>query len=163
VDDTGAADPTGEFTQRFWSQADATIRGVEAEVSYNWNGEGLSSRVFADTSRGTLDSLGNLPLQPATRYGVEMAYKTGPWASGVKVLRAQKQDRLASFENYETPSYTQLDANLSYTQRLNGVKLTWFALARNLLNQDIRLSTSVLRESVPLGGRNFIVGVRSAF
>lgn len=163
VNDSGAADPTGEFTQRFWSQADATIRGVEAEVSYNWNGEGLSSRVFADTSRGTLDSLGNLPLQPATRYGVELAYKTGPWASGVKVLRAQKQDRLASFETYETPSYTQLDANLSYTQRLNGVKLTWFALARNLLNQDIRLSTSVLRESVPLGGRNFIVGVRTAF
>ncbi|MFX5522241.1 hypothetical protein ABTD78_23520, partial [Acinetobacter baumannii] len=81
----------------------------------------------------------------------ELGYKTGPWASGVKVLRAQKQDRLASFETYETPSYTQLDANLSYTQRLNGVKLTWFALARNLLNQDIRLSTSVLRETVPLG------------
>jgi iron complex outermembrane receptor protein len=163
VDDTGTADPDGEFTQRFWSQGDATIRGVEAEVTYNWNGEGMSGRVFADTSRGTLDNLGNLPLQPSTRYGIELGYKTGPWASGVKVLRAQKQDRLASFETYETPSYTQLDANLSYTQRLNGVKLTWFALARNLLNQDIRLSTSVLRETVPLGGRNFIVGVRTAF
>lgn len=163
VDDTGTADPDGEFTQRFWSQGDATIRGVEAEVTYNWNGEGMSARVFADTSRGTLDNLGNLPLQPSTRYGIELGYKTGPWASGVKVLRAQKQDRLASFETYETPSYTQLDANLSYTQRLNGVKLTWFALARNLLNQDIRLSTSVLRETVPLGGRNFIVGVRTAF
>ncbi|MCI1006353.1 TonB-dependent receptor [Herbaspirillum sp. C7C8] len=163
VDDTGTADANGEFTQRFWSQGDATIRGVEAEVTYNWNGEGVSGRVFADTSRGTLDNQGNLPLQPATRYGIELGYKTGPWASGVKVLRAQKQDRLASFETYETPSYTQLDANLSYTQRLNGVKLTWFALARNLLNQDIRLSTSVLRETVPLGGRNFIVGVRTAF
>ncbi|KAF1047381.1 MAG: putative TonB-dependent receptor [Herbaspirillum frisingense] len=163
VDDGGNPDPAGEFTQRFWSQGDATIRGAEAEVTYNWNGQGMSGRVFADTSRGTLDDLGNLPLQPATRYGVELGYKTGPWASGVKVLRAQKQDRLASFETYETPSYTQLDANLSYTQKLNGVKLTWFALARNLLNQDIRLSTSVLKESVPLGGRNFIVGVRSSF
>ncbi|NQE51733.1 TonB-dependent receptor [Herbaspirillum rubrisubalbicans] len=163
VDSSGAADPNGEFTQRFWSQGDATIRGVEAEVTYNWNGEGLSGRVFADTSRGTLENLGNLPLQPATRYGIELGYKTGPWASGVKLLRAQKQDRLASFETYETPSYTQLDANLSYTQRINGAKLTWFALARNLLNQDIRLSTSVLRESVPLGGRNFIVGVRTSF
>ncbi|MFJ3059007.1 TonB-dependent receptor [Herbaspirillum sp. NPDC087042] len=163
VDDAGNADPDGEFTQRFWSQGDATIRGAEAELSYNWNGEGMSGRVFADTSRGTLDNLGNLPLQPATRYGIELGYKTGPWASGMKVLRAQKQDRLASFETYETPSYTQVDANLSYTQRLNGVKLTWFALARNLLNQDIRLSSSVLRETVPLGGRNFIVGVRTSF
>jgi iron complex outermembrane receptor protein len=163
VDEAGNADPAGEFTQRFWSQGDATIRGAEAEVTYNWSGEGMSGRVFADTSRGTLDNLGSLPLQPSTRYGFELGYKTGPWASGMKVLRAQKQDRLASFETYVTPSYTQLDANLSYTQKLNGVKLTWFALARNLLNQDIRLSTSVLRETVPLGGRNFIVGVRSSF
>ncbi|MFJ3047441.1 TonB-dependent receptor [Herbaspirillum chlorophenolicum] len=163
VDDAGNADPSGEFTQRFWSQGDATIRGAEAEVTYNWNGDGFSARAFADTSRGTLDDQGSLPLQPATRYGLEFGYKTGPWASGVKVLRAQKQDRLASFETYETPAYTQLDANLSYTQKWNGVKLTWFALARNLLNQDIRLSTSVLKESVPLGGRNLIVGVRTSF
>ncbi|MCA1325684.1 TonB-dependent receptor [Herbaspirillum sp. alder98] len=163
VDDAGNPDPAGEFTQRFWSQGDATIRGAEVEVSYNWNGDGFAARTFADTSRGTLDNQGSLPLQPATRYGVELAYRTGPWASGMKVLRAKKQDRLASFETYQTPSYTQLDANLSYTQKLNGVKLTWFALARNLLNQDIRLSTSVLKESVPLGGRNFILGVRSSF
>jgi iron complex outermembrane receptor protein len=163
VDEEGNADAGGEFTQRFWSQGDATIRGAEVEVSYNWNGDGFAARTFADTSRGTLDNQGSLPLQPATRYGVELAYRTGPWASGMKVLRARKQDRLAAFETFETPSYTQLDANLSYTQKLNGVKLTWFALARNLLNQDIRLSTSVLKESVPLGGRNFILGVRSSF
>ncbi|OWY26507.1 TonB-dependent receptor [Herbaspirillum robiniae] len=163
VDDSGAADPSGEFTQRLWSQGDATIRGAEAELTWNWNGEGFSARTFADTSRGTLDDQGNLPLQPATRYGIELGYKSGPWAGGMKALRAQKQDRLASFESYETPAYTQLDANLSYTQKLNGVKLTWFALARNLLNQDIRLSTSVLKESVPLGGRNLILGVRTSF
>lgn len=163
VDDSGAADPSGEFTQRLWSQGDATIRGAEAELTWNWNGEGFSARTFADTSRGTLDDQGNLPLQPATRYGVELGYKSGPWAGGMKALRAQKQDRLASFESYETPAYTQLDANLSYTQKLNGVNLTWFALARNLLNQDIRLSTSVLKESVPLGGRNLILGVRTSF
>ena len=41
--------------------------------------------------------------------------------------------------------------------------MTWFLLARNLLNQDIRLSTSVLRDQAPLPGRNLIVGVRTAF
>ena len=163
VDEEGNADAGGEFTQRFWSQGNATIRGAEVEVSYNWNGDGFAARTFADTSRGSLDNQGSLPLQPATRYGLELAYRTGPWASGMKVLRARKQDRLAAFETFETPSYTQLDANLSYTQKLNGVKLTWFALARNLLNQDIRLSTSVLKESVPMSGRNLILGVRSSF
>ncbi len=163
VDASGVADPGGEFTQRFWSQGDATIHGAEAELSYNLGGEGFSVRGFADTSRGKLDNQGNLPLQPATRYGVDVGYRQGPWASGVKVLRAQTQDRLASFETTPTPSYTQLDANLSYTQRVNAVRVTWFALLKNALNQDIRLSTSVLKDSVPQAGRNLIVGVRTEF
>ncbi|MDB5772944.1 MAG: TonB-dependent receptor, partial [Burkholderia sp.] len=70
VDEDGTADPAGEFRQRLWSQADATTRGAEAEVSYNLRGEGMSLRGFADTSRGRLNNAGNLPLQPATRFGV---------------------------------------------------------------------------------------------
>lgn len=163
VDNSGAADPAGEFTLRNWSQAQATIRGAEAEISYNLSGEGVSTRLFADTSRGKLDSLGNLPLQPATRYGVDLGYRYGAWRSGVNVIHAQRQDRLASFETFQTPSYTQLDASLSYKQRLPAMRLTWFAMLKNLLNQDVRYSTSVLKEVAPLQGRNLIVGVRTEF
>lgn len=163
VDEDGATDPDGEFTQRFWSQNSATIRGAEAEISYNLRGQGWSWRGFADTSRGKLTGLDNLPLQPATRFGGEVAYRQGPWRSGVKVLHAQQQDKLASFESFVTPSYTQVDANLSYTQRYNASDVTWFAIIKNLLNEDIRLSTSVLRENAPLPGRNLIVGVRTSF
>ncbi|MFL9876790.1 TonB-dependent receptor [Herbaspirillum rhizosphaerae] len=163
VDDSGNPDPAGEFLQRFWSQGDATIYGAEAEVSYNLSGEGFSVRGFADTSRGKLDNQGSLPLQPATRYGVDVGYRQGPWASGVRVLRALKQDRLASFEQSVTPSYTQIDANLSYTQKLQSTRVTWFALVKNLLNQDIRFSTSVLKDTVPQTGRNLILGVRTEF
>ncbi len=163
VDDAGAADPGGEFTQRFWSQADATIRGAEAEISYNLRGDGMSVRGFADTSRGTLDDMGSLPLQPATRFGIEFGYREGSWRSGMSLLRAQRQERLASFEAMATPSYTQVDANLAYTQRHGGNRVTWFAIARNLLNQDIRVSTSVLKDVAPLPGRNLTVGVRVKF
>jgi iron complex outermembrane receptor protein len=163
VDETGAVDPAGEFRQRFWSQADATIRGAEAEVSYNLRGEGLSLRGFADTSRGRLDNAGNLPLQPATRLGADAGYKQGPWRSGLALLHARKQDRLAMFETTATPAYTQLDANLSYTQRFGGAQTTWFAMVKNLLNEDIRLSTSLLKDVAPLPGRNLIVGVRTRF
>lgn len=161
VDEDGM--PGGEFTQRFWSQNSATIRGAEAEISYNLRGEGWSLRGFADTSRGKLTGLDNLPLQPATRFGGEVGYRQGPWRSGVKVLHAQQQDKLASFENFVTPSYTQVDANLSFTHNINSTQLTWFAIVKNLLNEDIRLSTSVLREIAPLPGRNLIVGVRTSF
>ena len=163
VDDAGNADPAGEFLQRFWSQGDATIHGAEVEVSYNLNNEGFSVRGFADTSRGKLDNQGNLPLQPATRYGVDLGWRQGPWASGTRVLRALKQDRLAAFESSQTPSYTQLDANLSYTQKLQTMRVTWFALVKNLLNQDIRYSTAVLKDTVPQSGRNLILGVRTQF
>jgi iron complex outermembrane receptor protein len=163
VDPEGAADPAGEFRQRFWTQVDATIRGAEAEVSYNLRGEGLSLRGFADTSRGRLDNDGNLPLQPASRLGLDAGYKQGPWRGGVSLLRAQKQERLAAFETTPTPGYTQVDANLSYTQHVGDVQATWFAMIRNLLNEDIRLSTSVLRDVAPQPGRNLIIGVRTRF
>lgn len=163
VDKDGVTDPSGEFTQRFWSQGDAIIHGAEAEISYNLRGEGWSVRGFADTSRGRLEGAGSLPLQPATRYGIDLGYRQGAWRSSLSVLRAQRQDRLASFETFATPGYTQVDASLSWTQRYGGAKLTWFALAKNLLNEDIRVSTSILRDRAPLAGRNFIAGMRVNF
>lgn len=163
VNDIGTPDPDGEFTQRFWSQADAIIRGAEAEISYNLRGEGLSLRSFADTSRGMLDGAGSLPLQPASRFGIDADVKRGPWRTGVAVLRARQQDRLAAFETTSTPAYTQLDAHLSYSHRHGPTQLTWFVLVRNLLDEDIRLSTSLLKDVAPLPGRNFIVGMRVRF
>ncbi len=163
VDEDGVPDPAGEFAQRFWTQGDATIRGAEAEISYNLRGEGLSLRGFADTSRGKLKNAGNLPLQPATRFGAEIGYRQGAWRSGVSVLRAQSQDRLAAFETSPTPGYTQVDASLSWTQRHGGMRITWFALAKNLLDEDIRISTSVLKDSVPLAGRSLVLGMRTNF
>lgn len=164
VDETGAADPAGKFMQRFWSQGDATIRGAEAELTYNEHGSGWSWRTFGDTSRGRLDEAGNLPLQPTTRVGGDVGYRTGPWRSKLSVVHAQRQDRLASFENFAAPSYTQVDANLSYTQgAASAMPVTWFVLLKNLLNDDIRLSTSILADEAPLAGRNLIVGVRMRF
>jgi len=160
VDEDGL--PGGDLRERVFGQADAVIRGAEAEVSYNLRGQGLSWRGFADTSRGSLNDGGSLPLQPATRFGADIGFKQGPWRTGASVIHAQSQDRLAASET-PTPSYTQLDANLSYTQRVGSNDVTWFMLAKNLLNEDIRLSTSVLKDVAPLPGRNFIVGLRTRF
>ncbi|HCY63314.1 MAG TPA: TonB-dependent receptor [Oxalobacteraceae bacterium] len=163
VDEDGAPAADGEFAQRFWSHGDAIIRGAEAEISYNLRGQGWSLRGFADTSRGRLEGAGNLPLQPATRYGMDIGYRQGDWRGGVSLLRAQRQDRLASFESAPTPGYTQVDASLSWTQRHGGSRITWFALAKNLLDEDIRMSTSVLKDRAPLAGRNLVLGMRVNF
>ncbi|MET0964062.1 MAG: TonB-dependent receptor [Noviherbaspirillum sp.] len=161
LDDTGAAG--GEFNERIFRQGEATIRGAEAELAWNPRGAGWSGRLYADTSRGTLENAGNLPLQPASRAGVDVNYRQGPWRGGVSLLRALRQDRLAVSETSATPGYTQLDASLAYTQNLGRYDVTWFMVARNLLNEDIRFSTSVLKDQAPQPGRNLIVGVRTMF
>ena len=161
VDASGTAG--GEFNERIFRQGDAAIRGFEAEIAYNPRGAGWSGRVYADTSRGTLEHAGNLPLQPASRTGIDVNYRQGPWRGGVTLLRALRQDRLASFETGITPGYTQLDASAAYTQNIGRYDVTWFLIGKNLLNQDIRYSTSVLKNEVPQPGRNLIVGVRTAF
>ena len=104
-----------------------------------------------------------MTMQPASRVGIDADFKQGPWRTGIGLLRAKNQDRLAAFETTRTSGYTQLDAHLSYTQRVGTTQLTGFVLAKNLLNQDIRLSTSVLKDVAPLPGRSLIVGVRTRF
>jgi iron complex outermembrane receptor protein len=161
VDEEG--NPGGTLKERIFSQASATLRGAEAEITYNAHGNGMSLRAFADTSRGSLDGAGSLPLQPASRFGADIGYKAGPWRGGASVIHAQSQNRLATFETTDTPAYTLLDANLSYTWKLRDNDVTWFANIKNLLNQDIRLSTSILKDVAPLPGRNLIVGLRTQF
>ena len=161
VDDAG--NPGDELRERIFEQADASVRGAEAELTYNQSGQGITGRLFADTSRGKLDQGGSLPLQPATRFGADVGYRKGAVRAGVSVVQGLRQDRLAAFEESETPSYTQLNANLSYTQRFDKHDVTWFMLAKNLLNEDIRFATSVLKDAAPLPGRNFVFGARAKF
>jgi iron complex outermembrane receptor protein len=159
----GEGNPGTEFSERVFEQADASIRGAEAELSWNQHGQGWLGRLFADTAHGKLDRGGSLPLQPATRFGVDVGYRSGAVRAGVSLIQAQRQDRLAAFERSATPGYTQLNANLSLNQRFGGHDVTWFLLAKNLLNEDIRLSTSVLRDISPLPGRNVVFGARAKF
>jgi iron complex outermembrane receptor protein len=161
VDEEG--NPGEELRERIFEQAGATIQGAEAELEYNPFGAGWSGRVFADTSHGKLDEGGSLPLQPATRFGASVGYKAGALHAGLSLVHARAQDRLASFENTETPSYNQVNANISYTQKLASYDLTWFLLAKNLTNDEIRVSTSVLKDISPLPGRNLVFGVRAKF
>jgi iron complex outermembrane receptor protein len=169
--DTGLA-PSGancslaegeELKLRSFSQANATIRGYEVDVSYNLYEYGWFGRAFADDSRGTLDNLGYLPLQPVMRLGTTVGYQDANWRSTLSILNASAQSRLASTEENKAPGYTRVDANISWRQRIGENELTWFASARNLLNEEIRLSTSLLKDYVPQPGRNFLVGVRARF
>ena len=147
------------------SQANASIRGAEGELSYNWNQTGVGVRVFGDVSQGSFNSGGNLPLQPAPRLGSELAYQRNGWLTSATYIYSYQQNRLASWEIGPTPSYNLLNANLSYTERIGKVNWTGYLVMKNLLNEEIRYATSpmAVRLYAPQPGRSLLVGIRAAF
>ena len=147
------------------SQANASIQGAEAELTYNWNETGIGGRIFGDVSQGTFTSGGNLPLQPAPRLGTEVAYQRNGWLTSATYIYSYQQNKLASWEIGPTPSYNLLNANLSYTERIGKVNWTGYLTLKNLLNEEIRYATSpmAVRLYAPQPGRSLLVGIRAAF
>jgi iron complex outermembrane receptor protein len=161
----GAVAVDEDFSVVVAQQAAATIKGAEAELTYNWNQFGSGARLFADASQGTFDAGGNLPLQPAPRVGLQLAQQKNKWLANASYTYSFEQNRLASWEVGPTPSYNLLNAGLSYTEKVNRVSWTGYVNLRNLLNEQIRFATTpmAVRLYAPQPGRSLMVGVRAAF
>jgi iron complex outermembrane receptor protein len=159
------ADAAEGFSVVVAQQAAATIKGAEAELTYNWGNVGSGARLFADASQGTFDAGGNLPLQPAPRVGLQLAQQKDKWLANASYTYSFEQNRLASWEVGPAPSYNLLNAGLSYTEKVNRVSWTAYLNLRNLLNEQIRFATTpmAVRLYAPQPGRSIMVGVRAAF
>ena len=163
VDNTGAADPAGEFFLVNYKQANARFRGFEGEIAYRPE-SGFGGRVFADVARGRLDGVGNVARMSPSRLGLEGRYRTGPWDAFTSLLFVFRQARIAVTEETATPGYTRLDAGLSYRIRhATSGTTTLFLQANNLLNDDMRVHTSFIKNTAPLPGRSLQAGLRSDF
>lgn len=163
VDDTGAADPAGEFLLLDYRQANARFRGFEAELAWRPQGPwGL--RLFADAARGRLEGIGNAPRMSPSRLGLEGTYAAGAWSAFANLLRVMRQDRIAQAQETATPGYTRLDAGLQYRIGHGGqAATTLFLQANNLLDRDMRVHTSFIKDAAPLPGRSLTAGVRATF
>lgn len=163
VDDAGALDPAGGFLLVNYAQADARFRGVEAELSYRPASDGFGARLFGDMARGRLvGDGGNLPRISPARLGVEADWKRGPWAAWGMLLRVYRQDRVAALET-RTPGHTRLDAGLEYAIKTPASATTLFLKGSNLLDKDMRVHTSFIKDFAPLPGRSLLAGVRASF
>jgi len=159
---TGSVDTESGFAVRQFAQAKARLQGLEGILFVNRGQKGWSGRIFGDVSKGEFTSGEFLPLQPAPRFGAEIAYQQGGWENSLTWVHAMRQTRLASFETAQTPGYDRLDARFAYNMAFNSVKASFYIQARNILNQEIRYSTTVegIRKYAPLAGRSFVVGMR---
>jgi iron complex outermembrane receptor protein len=163
---TGQSVPDAEnFSVVVAQQASATIKGVEAELTYNWRQHGVGGRIFGDASQGTFDAGGNLPLQPAPRLGAEIAHQRNGWLTNATYIYSFQQNRLADWEQGPAPSYNLLNAGISYTEKIKAVNWTMYMNLKNLLNDQIRYATTpmALRLYAPQPGRSVMIGLRGTF
>jgi len=153
----------GEFLVQNVAQTGARFYGAEAEAIFTLRPDTLALRVFTDTVRGKLDGGGNVPRTTPQRFGLELGYKTGAWASNLSLIRAARQTSLAELEA-ATSAYTLANAEVSYhIKESKATGYTIFVQGKNLLNQDIRVHTSYLKNVAPLPGRAIVLGLRGKF
>ena len=162
-DSNGTLNPSGDFLIQNFSQAGARFYGVEAETVFKLKPETLDLRLFTDYVRGKLDGGGNVPRATPPRFGLELNHRAGPWTANLSATRVMQQTRVAELET-TTPGYTLLNIDMSYRvtkTKLNGIRI--FLQGKNLLNEEMRLHNSFLKNYAPLPGRALVVGFRGEF
>lgn len=166
LQDAGTIDAESELSIYTYEQQDADIYGLEAElfapIAQLGTGE-IDLRVFGDLVEGELDTDGKLPRMTPMRIGARVQYHDEGLVLGFESIRHAKQTDTAPFET-ATAGYTMVNADFSWTQPLgSGQELIWFFKGANLLDEDARRHTSLIKDIAPLPGRNFSFGLRAAF
>lgn len=155
----------GELLLVNYTQADADFAGGEAELGAIIVPRGplgeWSLRVFGDTVSGELDGGQNLPRITPTRIGVGLDWSRGILNASLKLTEVDEADDLAPLET-PTDGYSLLSADFDWTVNTAGtVKLG--LRGRNLLDEEVRLHTSFIKDIAPQAGRSLILDARYEF
>jgi iron complex outermembrane receptor protein len=168
VDEEGVACPADIacFPVVQSSQADATFMGYESKLIFPLmeNHYGLVDlTLFSDYTRGQFVNGGDVPRMPPLRFGFQLDHAKGDWNSNLRLTRGEAQDRPGDFDT-ATASYVQLNLSTQYLiKQIKDVDVMVFAKANNLLDENIRNSTSYLRNFAPEPGRGGEIGLRVTY
>jgi len=146
-------------------QDDATFYGVEVNAQFGFGtvvGGEVELALFGDMIRGELDNGDDVPRLPPHRIGGRLSWSTDVLEVWTRVQDAASQNRPGANEE-ATAGYTRWDLGADYRLALGDSELTLFLTARNLGDEEIRLSTSFLRDVSPEAGRSVEAGVRYRF
>ncbi len=149
----------------FHSQADASFIGFEAETVLNLfeaDDNKLDLRLWTDFVNGKLNNNGHLPRINPLRVGASLDYERGAWNFNLDYTHTEDQNNTAALED-PTAGYDMLNLYAGYTFDMEGTSLTLFARGTNLLDEQARRHTSVVKNIAPLPGRSGIIGIRAAF
>ncbi len=148
------------------SQQDAIFKGYEAKLiaPLMENHYGLVElTLFSDYTRGQFVNGGDVPRMPPLRYGFQLDYNRDKLSSYLRLTRADDQPHAGDFET-STAGYYLLNVGVNYQLKAyQDAKLMVFAKGNNLLNENIRNSTSYLRNFASEAGRGAEVGFRVSY
>jgi iron complex outermembrane recepter protein len=157
-------DESGDDELMFYRQQNAEFKGLEYEFSYLlWQGRGdLRVTLFGDRVSAELADGDAIPRLPPQRDGLRLAWQTDQLTAGLSWLRAADQRRAGRRES-ATEGYHRLDATLSWSLDRGGNRYIWSLSGRNLGDELIRSSSSVIRDYAPEPGRNLVLSLRIDF
>ncbi len=147
-------------------QADALFRGYENKwvfpVMENRYGL-LDLTLFSDYTRGTFVNSGDVPRMPPLRFGFQWDYLYKEWSANVRFTRAEAQQN-PGLNDTSTAGYYLLSLGSQYEIKdFYGSKIILFTKGNNLLNENIRNSTSYLRNFAPEPGRGAEMGFKVTY
>lgn len=115
-----------------------------------------------DAIYGELDEGRDVPRLPPARLGSRLGWSAQSWEIWASVIHATDQDNPGDFES-ASQGYTRWDLGGEYRVPVNSAELVAFLEFRNIGDEQIRLSTSFLREVAPEAGRSVQAGIRYSF
>jgi len=147
-------------------QADATFMGYESKLVFPLmqNRHGMVDlTLFSDFTRGQFVNGTDVPRMPPLRFGFQLDHSKGEWNTNLRLTRGEAQTHSGDNDT-ATASYLLLSLGTQYqVLDLHGADVMVFAKANNLLNENIRNSTSYLRNFAPEPGRGAEIGFRVSY
>jgi iron complex outermembrane receptor protein len=147
-------------------QGNAIFRGFEAKTVFplmqNRYGA-VDLTLFGDYTRGSFDQGGNVPRMPPLRYGFELSYGKNDWSTDVRLTRGEPQNDAGENQS-NTPGYLLLNLGAQYNlATFHDSEVLLFARGKNMTNENIRNSTSYLRNFAPEPGCSAEIGIRMSY
>lgn len=150
-----------------YSATDARFYGAELEYRHNVSqlvpSGSLEMELRFDFLRGENRRTGdNLPRVTPMRETLGFLYKTATYQTDLEIQRSERQTRLAPNERGTSDS-TLVNIGVEQPVVWERMTLNIFARINNVFDVESRNHVSLLKDTAPLPGRNFVAGIQATF
>lgn len=164
---TGTTNSDPDVPDYQYEQKRAYLYGGEIEsleeIVHSFAGGSWWLNTRADIVIGWNETDGSfLPRLPAPRVMLGLEYQRDLFSADIEWERYFEQTR-TDREEESTEAFSFLNLGMTYDMPRGDQSFRFYARVRNLLDQEGRLHTSVLRRTAPLPGRNFLAGIQAVF